>query len=243
METSAHTAIYPTLQWQVTNRIGILTLDQPPANAMTAGFFKDLNTLRTNEISKAQVKAIIISGTGRHFSSGADLTELTTIIKKESVTSKDGSVTHFPESIGKHLEAMQFFDKLSVPAIAAIRGVCLGSGLELALYCHFRLATPKTVLSLPEASYNLIPGLGGIQHLLSLTSRMNAMDLAFKGNSIGADEGFNIGLIDRIVQKDRLTEAAIVLADIATDNYRRYLKQDYLRRFDEYYIAKNKLHQ
>ncbi len=201
---------------------------------MTAAFFAELNDLRINKISGSEVKAIIIYGRGRHFSSGAALDELYDMVLKETIINTEGKIIRYPDSMKNNLDALQFFNKLNIPVIAAINGVCLGSGLELALHCHFRISVPNAVLGLPESSYNLMPGLGGVQQLLAnRISKMNAMDIIFKGNSFSATEGLNIGIIDRIVPKNKLMEAATLLAEISANDYRKYLKPDYLHRFDE----------
>jgi len=234
LKKSSNITSYKTLQWIVENKTGHLIPDQPPANAMTAAFFAELNDLRINKISGSVVKAIIIYGRRRHFSSGAALDELYDMVKKETIVNSKGTIIHYPDSMKNNLDVLQFFNKLNIPVIAAISGVCLGSGLELASHCHFRISAPNAVLGLPESSYNLIPGLGGVQQLLANgTSKMNAMDIIFKGNSFSAIEGLNIGIIDRIVPKNKLIEAAILLAKISATEYRKYLKHDYLRKFDE----------
>jgi enoyl-CoA hydratase len=232
-ESSTARLTFRTLQWKVINDTGMLLLDQPPANAMTSVFFDELYHLTEDHIPKLKIKAIIIMGSGRHFSSGADLAELRASIRSESVLNASGNRVRYPESMIHNLKSFRFFDRLRIPVIAAIRGVCLGSGLELALHCHFRLASTNSVLALPEASYNLIPGLGGIQHILVRVPRITAIEMIFKGNSIDSDAALKAGLIDRIVPRNSLLEAAMILGEIAGENYRRYLKPEYLRRFHE----------
>lgn len=239
MEKSSILTTYSTLQWIVKNETGHLIFDQPPANAMTAAFFTELNDLSKNEISRSGVKAIIIYANGRHFSSGAALDELYDMVQIETELNTEGKIIRYPDTMKNNLEAVQFFDHLNIPVIAAIGGVCLGSGFELALHCHFRIATPNAILGLPESSFSLIPGLGGVQQLLSTgTSKMNAMEIIFKGNSFSAQDRLSKNIIDRIVPKNKLIEAAALLAEISASDYRRYLKPHYLQRFDEQFRDK-----
>lgn len=233
MESSTYIAEYRTLRWQVNQETGHLILDQPPANAMTSAFFRDLNRLRKTGAGLSGVKAILIYGSGRHFSSGAELSDLTSTIRAESEIDQEGKIMKISASVLENHETFRYFGNLPVPVIAAIRGVCLGSGLELALHCHFRIATANAVLALPETTYDLMPGLGGIRQLSGLIPRKAAMELVFRGTTISADEGLKLGIIDRIIPKERFAEAGIILAETASKDYRIYKKDDYLRWFDD----------
>jgi enoyl-CoA hydratase/carnithine racemase len=226
---------YRTLKWSARDGIGTLSPDQQPANTMSIRFFRELLLLCREELSSSELKAIIISGSGRHFSSGADLDELRENIRNETFLKPKGNEFRVPDSMQSNLETLQYFDHLQIPVITAIRGVCIGSGLEMALHSHFRLATPNAVLGLPESTYNLIPGLGGVQHLRKLISKTDALEILLKGNTFNASEGLTKGIIDRIVPRNSLMKAATLLANIASTNYRKYLKPDYLKEFDKHF--------
>jgi enoyl-CoA hydratase/carnithine racemase len=219
---------FKSLDWSIKEDIGYLVLNQPPANAMTLTFFDDLYDL-TEKLKKPEsLKGIIVSGTGRHFSSGADLKELT-----QSINNGLSLNDNTPEFMKRNLESFKIIEDLSIPVIAAIKGVCIGSAFELALFCHVRLCATNAVVGLPESTFGLIPGLGGIQKILEHTSKAKAMELIFKGNTINAQEALKIGIIDRISTKDQLMFSAEKLIGIATSNYRRYNKNDYLQQFDK----------
>ena len=133
----------------------------------------------------------------------------------------------------RNLTSLKFFNDLRIPVIAAIKGVCIGSACELALFCHFRLCTGNAVLGLPESTYGLMPGLGGIQLLLEHVTKARAMEMVFRGTTLSADEGLKTGIIDRIFPKDQLLVAAEKLIEIAAVNYRKYNKNEYLHHLDK----------
>jgi enoyl-CoA hydratase len=133
----------------------------------------------------------------------------------------------------KNLESFKSVEDIGIPVIAAIKGVCIGSAFELALFCHFRLCTTNAVVGLPESTFGLMPGLGGIQKVLELTSKVKAMELVFRGNTLNAQEALNTGIIDRIYPKDQILSAAKELIGIAANNYRRYSRKDYLKLLDK----------
>ena len=114
------------------------------------------------------LKAIIISSRGRHFSSGANLEELLEMVaadgERTDKIKKDGLRT----TSERNYRSFLFFEQTEIPVIAAIRGVCIGSAFELALFAHFRFCGEDAVFGLPETTYNLIPGLGGIRKIVSL---------------------------------------------------------------------------
>jgi enoyl-CoA hydratase/carnithine racemase len=227
---------YKSLDWSIKEDIGYLVLNQPPANAMTLTFFDDLYDL-TEKLKKPEsLKGIIVSGTGRHFSSGADLKELTQKINNKSGLNSKTKNSNIPDFMKRNLDCLKFFEDLRIPVIAAIKGVCIGSAFELALFCHFRLCAANAVVGLPESTFGLIPGLGGIQKILEHTSKAKAMEVIFKGNTINAQEALKIGIIDRISAKDQLMFSAEKLIGIATTNYRHYNKNDYLQQFNKKFI-------
>jgi enoyl-CoA hydratase/carnithine racemase len=225
-----------SLSWNIRDGVGYLMLNQPPANPMTLGFFLELDGL-TKMIKKTQgLKGIIISGQGRHFSSGADLKELTGSINDQLKINGNGAIHPYPEFMHRNLESLKFFNDLKIPVIAAIKGVCIGSAFELSLFCHFRFCTSNVVLGLPESTYGLMPGLGGIQQLFGGVDKARVMEIVIKGETFNENEAMKIGIIDRIIPKDRLTDSAVKLVEIASLNYRRYNKKEYLQRFDKEFI-------
>lgn len=223
---------YKTLKWNIYNGIGHLVLNQPPANAMTKLFFVEFNQLTSRLPAMKELSGMIIYGQGRHFSSGADINELSDSISENSKMNNKGVITYCPANMHHNLESMRIIGSMAIPVVAAISGVCLGSAFELALFCHFRISTGNAVLGLPESTYGLMPGLGGIQQLRKITAKATAMDLVFKGSTFCGKNAFDFGVVDRIVKKDHLLDSAVRLAEIASKDFRYYNKKEYLHQLD-----------
>ena len=178
-----------------------LTISAPPKNEMGELFFRDLAGLK-RELERLNVKGMIVRGQGRHFSSGANLEELRAI------------VSHAPahEGMGVLFDNSDMFSSLAslpFPVVAAITGCCLGSGLELALACGFRVAANNAVLGLPESSFGLMPGCGGTVRLTRLVGYQRAIELITTGDSLLAPDALEVGLVDAVVDKHDVEAAAV----------------------------------
>jgi enoyl-CoA hydratase/carnithine racemase len=224
--------VYKSLDWSIKQEIGYLVLQQPPANSMSLEFFKELNELTEELKNNLNLQGIIISGQGRHFSSGADLEELTASIDKHLQVDSAGKIVQYPEFLRRNLQSLHFFYELKIPVVAAISGVCIGSAFELALVCHYRLCVENAVFGLPESTYGLMPGLGGIQQVVKSVSRAAAMEMVFTGTTFNANEALMLGLVDKIVPKDHLMDASEKLIKIAGLNHRQYNRKEYFHRLD-----------
>ncbi len=227
------TTIITHIDWKVESGIGFLLFNNPPGNEMTPEFYNQLETLTTDTIQQSKVKAIIISGTGRHFSSGADLDSLFDQITKDSCNEVSISEFSNNSALSSNLRSFDYFRKLNIPVIAAISGVCIGAALELAMFCHFRICAEGAVLGLPESTYGLIPGIGGIQNMVSLAGQAKAIELILKGNTFSTEQALKWNIVDYIVPKKELRNTAVRLAKLASTNYRSYLKKDYLEQLEK----------
>ncbi|NOX86805.1 MAG: enoyl-CoA hydratase/isomerase family protein, partial [Chlorobi bacterium] len=176
------------ISWEVRKGVGYLTFTDPPENLMDSLFFRELYQLSTRIIPKSKVSAIIVSGSGRHFSAGADLNELFKEIQTPNGT--DVLISNY--------NSFRYLEDLNIPVIAAIRGVCIGSGLELAMHCHFRLCATDALLGLPETGFGLIPGAGGINKMISLAGKSKAVELILKGSNFVADEALEMHIADAV---------------------------------------------
>jgi enoyl-CoA hydratase len=219
-----------TISFSVIDGIGHLELIQPPANQMTDEFFKEFNELVDEFRVMKGINAIIISSRGRHFSSGAILEELL-----ETATSKEGKIDSLKiedwNTISeRNYRSFLFFEEAEIPVVAAIRGVCLGSAFERALFCHFRFCGEDAVFGLPETTFNLIPGLGGIRKVASLCGQSKAIELILKGNTFGAEEAQLIHLIDRIVPRREVVEFSVAFVRKVMKNYKKQKKSLYLQQ-------------
>ncbi len=190
-----------TLRLERENDFAHLILDGPPRNELTFEVFDELATLIDDVLPGLSVTGLIISGAGRHFSSGSDIGEL---IREVRASGNESS----PSWCEIHARSFKKLTDLPYPVVAALRGWCLGSGLELALCCGARVAAENAMLALPEAQHGLIPGCGGTVRLTHLVGYQKAMELILRGEPIGASRAGDLGLVDRVVPKgDVLDEA------------------------------------
>ncbi|BAU26239.1 enoyl-CoA hydratase/enoyl-CoA hydratase [Aneurinibacillus soli] len=181
--------------WELKDRLGVITIDAPPVNALNAAFFEQMDEL-LNQIDD-NCAAIIITGAGeKAFVAGADIKEFPQLGQAEGVELCKRGQGIFNRIAG-----------LKQPVIAAIDGFALGGGLELALACDFRIASRKSQLGLPEVKLGIIPGYGGTQRLARLVGPGKAKQLIFSGEFISAEEAERIGLVEQLVDIDALTEA------------------------------------
>ena len=179
---------------QKEGEIAVITVDNPPVNALKQVVRAGLLSTLTQARDDAATRAIVLVGAGRTFIAGADITEF----------SKPSQPPSLPEIIG-------LIENSPKPVIAAMHGTPLGGGLELTLACHFRIAAPGTRLGLPEIKLGLIPGAGGTQRLPRLVGMDRAMAMILSGEPVPAQQALADGLIDEIADGD-LTAAAVAFA-------------------------------
>src|SRR5262245_9519514 len=166
-------------------------MDNPPVNALRHALRVGLEKAFNEANADAGVKAIVLTGTGRFFSAGADITEFSTGMKEPFL----------PPLINK-IEAG------AKPVVAAVNGTALGGGLELALGCHYRVAGKDVrQLGLPEIKLGILPGAGGTQRLPRAIGVEQALQLIITGAFIDAAKGAALGLIDRVAEGDVVAEA------------------------------------
>ena len=205
--------------WKIQENIGHLILNDPPSNKMSTKFFCQLKELVFNVIPNSQIKAIVIYGNGRHFSSGAEIEELLKVIKFQAKVNKKQTINKYPTFIKDNNKIVLFLEKLRIPVIAAVRGICLGSAMELVLFCHIRICAENTVFGFPETSFNLMPGLGGTQKILKFLKYQKALELILKGSNFNAEEALKMKLIHKIIPKKEIINAALHLAKSIPENY------------------------
>lgn len=178
----------------------VLTLNRPEAlNTVTDGLLETLEQ-HLDVIEKDASRALVITGQGRAFCAGSDLNE------------RDGDPAVRMARVHRLVERLAGFPKISV---AALNGFALGGGLEIAMACTFRVAVPTAKLGLPEIKLGLIPVYGGTQLLPRLIGQSRALQMMLTGESVSAEHGERIGLVDRLVADggDVLQEAcAMALA-------------------------------
>lgn len=197
---------YSILNYQQDSGIGILTISRPEAlNALNSLFFKEFNDFLQMIQSAKDLKVLIITGDGKAFVAGADISEMLKMKVREGYSfSKVGQDT-FSKLVN-----------LEIPVIAAVNGFALGGGCELAMACDFRIASTKAKFGMPEVSLGLIPGYGGTQRLSRLVGLGDALFLVLTGQMVEANEALRIGLVQKVVEPENLiTEARSLAAKIA----------------------------
>jgi len=183
---------------KVDDGVAILTLDSPPANALSREILEGLRDAAV-EFEKDETRAIVITGAGRAFSIGVALDEFSAFSGAEELE-------QFRRTAQEWLYRIEGMGK---PIVAAINGLCLGGGLEVALACHWRFCSERARLGFPEINLSLIPGLGGTQRLPRLVGIPKALELILAGSAVRAEEALRIGLVDRLFPREKVLEGAI----------------------------------
>src|SRR5690348_13581019 len=181
--------------------IGVITVDNPPVNALSPGVPEGIveNVERGN--SDPSVKAMVLIGAGRSFIAGADIRQFGT--------------NRPPPVPGRRPH--QILDASAKPVVAGIHGYALGGGLEIALAAHYRIAVPSAKVGLPEVLIGILPGSGGTQRLPRLIGPKAAMEIIVSGRHVPAEEAKRLGIIDELAPEGGLREAATALARRVAD--------------------------
>jgi 3-hydroxyacyl-CoA dehydrogenase len=169
----------------------VLTIDNPPVNALGPGVPEGLHAGLDLAEQDASIGAVVLIGAGRTFIAGADIKTF------------DLPADQAPDVRG----LIARLDGFAKPTVAALHGTALGGGLEVALACTFRVALPGTQLGLPEVKLGVLPGAGGTQRLPRAVGIAKALEMMLGGNSISAEEAASLGLVDEVIAGDLLTGA------------------------------------
>ncbi len=187
------------------DNIVVVTLSNSHDNCLESPAFIDLIFLQSF-INKYFAKALIIKGAGRHFSSGADLKSLNAQVKNNTLCSE----------LEKGRELLQYIYDLDIPVISAIEGVCFGGGLEIALSCHIRVISEKSLLAFPETMHNLMPGLSGNYLVKRYLTMGKSLEFILANKILTADQAIKEGIADYLCPAKTSYEFALNLADKMT---------------------------
>jgi 3-hydroxyacyl-CoA dehydrogenase len=168
----------------------IILSNNPPVNALGAAVRQGLVDAIEQAEADDSVRAVVIACEGQTFFAGADITEF----------GKPPVMPWLPQVVDR-------IEECTKPVVAAIHGTALGGGLEVALACHYRVAVPSAKLGTPEVKLGLLPGAGGTQRLPRVAGVKKALAMCATGNPIGAKEGFDCGLVDRLVEGELIPHA------------------------------------
>lgn len=180
------------------NGIGQISINRPTKlNALNVATIQELHNAFKTLNESIETRVIIITGEGeKAFVAGADISEFANFSVEEGAQLA---------AQGQEL-LFDFVEKLATPVIAAINGFALGGGLELAMACHFRIASENAKMGLPETSLGVIPGYGGTQRLPQLIGKGRAMELIMTAGMIDAETAKNYGLVNYVVPQAELLE-------------------------------------
>lgn len=189
----------------------IISINRPPWNMISANFMDELELLLPQLKSDNSVRAVLFTSEGDdNFSAGMDL---------KQVVSKMGNHSDLSAFFDQRLRVLSAIENLNKPVIATLFGYCLGGGLELPMACHFRLAAREGCkIGLPEMDLGTVPAWGGSARLTRLVGRMHSLDMILRAKKIDGPEACRIGLVNEVVDNDKLKEAAIQLGlELATN--------------------------
>ncbi|MEP0133183.1 MAG: enoyl-CoA hydratase-related protein [Eudoraea sp.] len=195
---------------EIKSSVATIIINRPKKlNALNRATIKDLSKAFKTLGKNKMIRAIIITGSGeKAFVAGADISEFS------NYTVKEGK-----ELATKGQQALfNLVENLSTPVIAAINGFALGGGLELAMACHFRIASNNAKMGLPEVSLGVIPGYGGTQRLPQLIGKGRAMELILSAGMIDAEKALSYGLVNYVVPQEELLPLCLKIAGRITNN-------------------------
>jgi enoyl-CoA hydratase/carnithine racemase len=176
-----------------------LRIDRPPMNALSRVLLADLASIARDVSADAGVKAVVVFGGAKAFAAGADISEF--------------GGQNEGRDVGQAFRgAFDAVGAIPHPVIAAINGVALGGGFELALACDLRIAADNARVGQPEVLLGIIPGAGATQRLPRLVGPARAKELIWSGRQVNAEEALAIGLVDRVVPAAELEDAALTWA-------------------------------
>lgn len=186
----------------VEEKIAVLALENPPANALGISVLEELSQRLDEYETREDIRVVIIRGEGKFFSAGANIKEFTMMKDR-------GTAVHMALNGQKLFERIENYSK---PIIAAVHGLALGGGLELALACHMRVIAKGTKLGLPELTLGIIPGYGGTQRLTRFVGFAKASEMILTSEPISAEEAHHFGLANHVVEPEELLTKTLDIA-------------------------------
>ena len=189
------------VRYEVANRVAIITVDNPPVNALSSGVPEGIGEAAARADADNAADAIVLVGAGTTFIAGADINIFTTITTREESLERSQAIH----------QRFKDLENVSKPLVAAIHGHALGGGLELAMACHYRVAVAGAKFGQPEVTLGIIPGAGGTQRLPRLSPVTTALELCTGGQFITASRAHAEGIVDEVLSGD-LLEGAMTFA-------------------------------
>lgn len=199
----------PLVQLTTENDVAIIAINNPPVNALSPDVAQGIAKAVEQVGNDISIKAAVLIGAGRTFVVGADIKEF------GKITSGRG------ERSAGLLPLLLQIEDLCKPVVVAIHGNAFGGGLELAMACHYRVATRNAQMGQPEVKLGIIPGAGGTQRLPRLVGVVKAVEMCAEGNPIIAQDALQFGLVDRLIECDLLSGAVAFAREVASRPVRK----------------------
>lgn len=200
--------MYQTIRYEKNDRIGILTISRPAAlNALNSLELSEIDAAIAAVEQDADLGCLIITGDGKAFVAGADISEMSTM-----------TLTQGRDFGRRGAAVMRRIEKLEIPTIAAVNGFALGGGCELAMSCDIILASEKAKFGQPEVGLGITPGFSGTQRLARRVGAAKAKELIFSARMMKADEAKEMGLVNAVFAPEALMEGAMAMAKSFTKN-------------------------
>ncbi len=214
---------------KLNNKCLTISIDNPPVNALGHKVREGLVAAVKQVEADPTIEAVVLTGAGRFFSAGADITEF----------GKPPMEPSLPE-------VLDYLEGCRLPIVAALPGTALGGGLEVALACRYRVALASAKVGLPEVNIGLIPGAGGTQRLPRLIGMKLGAEFVSSGKPVGAQKAFDLGIIDKLVTNDLLQEAMSFAQSLFGTDIRPPLSQapspkDWDAEWFDNFVAKTKI--
>ena len=204
-----------SVNYEVRDNIATITIDRPDAlNALNLDVLAELEMVVSQAEQDRDVYVIIITGAGRAFVAGADISQM-----KDLTADEGRAFGEFGNRVLRKIES------LAKPVIAAVNGFALGGGCELAMSCDIRIAGEKAKFGQPEVGLGITPGFGGTQRLPRIVGLSKAKELILTAQTIDADEALRIGLVSSVVPGEKLMDAALEMAGKIAQNAQVAIRQ------------------
>jgi enoyl-CoA hydratase len=221
---------------EIKNDVMVITINRPDKlNALNKQTIEELHDTLVDAENDKSIRALIITGSGQKaFVAGADIAEFANYSLEEG---------RQLSAIG-HFKIFNFIENYSKPVIAAVNGFALGGGLELAMACHFRVASSNAKMGLPEVSLGVIPGYGGTQRLAQLVGKGKAMEMIVTADMINAEDAYKWGLVNYVTPQEELltkcfdiTSKIISKSPIAIRTAIKVINAGYNNKLNGYEVA------
>lgn len=186
-------------EFKVKDGIGYMILNNGTFNVIDDAVFLDLDIFK-QWCEEYKIKGLIITGNGRHFSSGANV-EYIKRIRNDSKILEDNL------NAGK--EILDYIQHAPFITVAAINGACFGAGFEIALRCKYRICTSSAIFAFPESSLGIMPGFGGTIYLPKIVGQKKALEIIFSTETLNSEQALELGLVDKISDKKNILDESV----------------------------------